>query len=68
MLDLNCNSNLMPWKVLTPSTPKQTNLEANSFSFKSLYVIKEFMINKVRLLALDLKKIYCTFNSKGVQH
>jgi len=43
--------NLRPWKALTPLAPKQTSLVANSFSFKPPCVIKEFIINNVKLLA-----------------
>jgi hypothetical protein len=44
-LDLNCNS-----KGIHPSTPKHMGFETNSFSLKPLYVIKKFIINKVKLL------------------
>jgi hypothetical protein len=44
---------IRPWKVLTPPTPKHTNLEAMSSCFRSLYVIKEFMIKKIKLSTLD---------------
>jgi hypothetical protein len=43
--------------VLTPLTPKHTSFEVKSSFFKSPYAIKEFMISKVMLLALDPKKI-----------
>lgn len=46
---------LRPWKVLTPLTPKHTSFESKFFCFRFPYVIKEFMISKIRLLALIQK-------------
>jgi hypothetical protein len=50
MLDLNYNSRFKALEGVDPSTRKQTNLVANSFSFKTPCVIKEFIINNVKLL------------------
>ncbi len=68
ILDLNCNSIFEPWKILTPWTPKQNGFETNSFSFKPFYVIKKFMIKKVKLLTPDPKTTCCTFNNKVMWH
>jgi hypothetical protein len=59
---------LKPWKVLTPSTLKQTNLEAMSYYFRSPCAIKEFMINEVKLLAPNPKSTYYTFNNNSIRH
>jgi hypothetical protein len=66
MLDLIVNLDLRFWKMLTTSTPKQTNLETSSSFFKTLCVIKEFTIDKVKWSFLNLQNICWTFDNKGI--
>jgi hypothetical protein len=67
-MEHNVTPNRRPWKVLTQLTSKHTNFEFKFFRFKFHCVIKEFMISKVRLLALNQETICYTFNNNGIKH